>query len=95
MKDCPNGKLDKKGFTDIYKQFFPFGNPEEFANYVFNVFDNDRNGSIDFKEFICALSITSRGELDDKLKCQFFVRYPPCSLARPVRIDRIGGSDPS
>jgi Ca2+-binding EF-hand superfamily protein len=68
--DCPEGRLDKKDFGKIYTQFFPFGDPGEFANYVFDVFDENKNGYIDFKEFICALSATSRGSLEEKLRCR-------------------------
>ena len=74
--DCPEGRLDKKEFGKIYTQFFPFGDPAEFANYVFDIFDENKNGYIDFKEFICALSATSRGTPEEKLRCVSFSDIP-------------------
>jgi len=71
MKDCPSGMLHQDEFERIYQQFFPFGDPSQFAGFVFKVFDEDGNGYISFTEFITALSITSRGTLDEKLEWAF------------------------
>merc|ERR1712048_859173 len=70
-KDCPTGKLTLFEFSKIYAQFFPLGNPEKFASFVFNVFDVDGDKSIGFEEFLQSLSITANGSLDQKLDWAF------------------------
>ncbi|KAL3871806.1 hypothetical protein ACJMK2_039778 [Sinanodonta woodiana] len=72
LRLCKDVALDmSEEFQEIYKQFFPHGNPSKFAAFVFNIFDINKDGFISFKEFICALSITSRGSLDEKLDWAF------------------------
>ncbi|XP_064650371.1 neuronal calcium sensor 1-like isoform X2 [Lineus longissimus] len=71
MKDCPEGTLTEEGFKKIYKNYFPFGNPSTFASMVFQIFDENKNGTIEFSEFIMALSVTTRGDVDEKLEWAF------------------------
>ena len=64
--------MDKESFIGIFKQYFPFGDPEQYANYAFSAFDLDKSGRIDFREFIMSLSISTKGDVEDKLKCIFY-----------------------
>ena len=42
LADCPDGKLTKKKFVEIYKLFFPTGNPQGFCEQVFRTFDEGK-----------------------------------------------------
>ncbi|CAF0989772.1 unnamed protein product [Didymodactylos carnosus] len=71
LRDCPTGKLDKKKFVEVYKQFYPQGKADTFCKYAFNTFDQNNDGSIDFDEFLLAIAATSQGNLDERLEVAF------------------------
>ncbi len=71
LKDCPKGELDKKKFTEVYKEFYPQGKADKFCAQVFNVFDVDGSGKIDFTEFLIAISVSTQGDVKKKLHLAF------------------------
>ncbi|VEU22342.1 DEKNAAC103356 [Brettanomyces naardenensis] len=70
-RDAPTGKLTKEDFIKIHRQFYPFGDPTDFATFAFEAIDVNSQGYIDFKDFIISLSIASRGSMPEKLKWTF------------------------
>ena len=71
LQDCPSGQLSAEQFRQTFAEYFPDGNADEFVKHVFRSFDKDHDGTIDFKEFICALSLLSRGSIEQKIKWVF------------------------
>lgn len=47
--DCPSGKMSTERFIAMYKDLFPDGDAAVFARHVFDAYDIDSNGYIDFR----------------------------------------------
>nr|AYD91295.1 guanylyl cyclase-activating protein [Eptatretus cirrhatus] len=71
MMECPSGQLTMHEF----KQFFGLRGLSVDANmYVeqmFNTFDMNKDGSIDFMEYVAALSLVLKGTVEQKLRWYF------------------------
>ena len=61
------GTIGKPEFREVMKQM---GVSDQFLqDLIFNVFDTNKDGSINFQEFVLALSVMTRGEPNEKLEC--------------------------
>ncbi|CAF0843833.1 unnamed protein product [Adineta steineri] len=74
LGDCPNGYMTRKQFVSMYKTLCPNANAERFARHIFRAFDLDRSNTVDFREFLIGLSITSSSSsIQTKLEWLFQV----------------------
>ncbi|CAJ1083098.1 recoverin-like [Xyrichtys novacula] len=70
-KQCPTGRITKEEFQTIYSKFFPESDAQTYAQHVFRSFDTNDDGTLDFKEYIVALHMTSTGKTNRKLEWAF------------------------
>ncbi|XP_042273120.1 guanylyl cyclase-activating protein 2-like [Thunnus albacares] len=71
MKECPSGALHLHEFKRIFG--VPSSSAEEslYIETVFRSFDTNRDNTLDFLEYVAALHLILRGNLEDRLKWSF------------------------
>ena len=71
MMDFPSGQLNRRQFKVLYSNLFPNGDESRFVEHAFRSFDADGDGFVDFREFMLAMSITSKGDPEQRLEWAF------------------------
>lgn len=72
-KEIPSGGINKRDFKELLKGL---GVVDVFLqDLIFNTFDYDKDGQIDFKDVTTGLSIIARGDPDEKLECEYLLNY--------------------
>lgn len=71
LKECPSGRITRQEFQTIYSKFFPDADPKAYAQHVFRSFDANSDGTLDFKEYVIALHMTSMCKTNQKLEWAF------------------------
>ncbi len=52
VEDNPEKNLDKQKFAVLYAKLRPEPEMEKISENIYNAFDRDKNGSVDFHEFL-------------------------------------------
>jgi Ca2+-binding EF-hand superfamily protein len=69
-KTASNGKISRKEFSEGLKAV---GIKDDLQiEQYFTAFDSNKDGTIEFREFVTGLSVVQRGSVDEKLKCKSF-----------------------
>ena len=67
-----NTQLSREDFVRVYNKLF-CGDATAFAEHVFRSFDKDRNGMVDFKEFVLGLYLSGCTDQEKKWDWAFSV----------------------
>jgi Ca2+-binding EF-hand superfamily protein len=70
-KEIPSGGINKRDFKELLKGL---GVVDVFLqDLIFNTFDYDKDGQINFKDVTTGLSIIARGDPDEKLEREYLL----------------------
>ena len=63
----------RQQFMDSYQQYYPNGDGTYYCNYLFNAFDSNGSGYIEFPEFVNVLSLIHRSRFRQRATLGFHV----------------------
>ena len=67
LAENPNGKMKPKAFREMMTKALPKADAKKMEKHVFRMFDSDRDGFIDFAEFMLIFHIMSDGDMEEVL----------------------------
>ncbi|KAM3870032.1 guanylyl cyclase-activating protein 2-like [Diretmus argenteus] len=73
MRKCPSGALHLHEFRNLFGVQSSSKEESLFMETIFKSFDTNRDNVIDFMEFVAAVHLVLRGQLEDRLKWSFKV----------------------
>ncbi|XP_042371536.1 guanylyl cyclase-activating protein 2-like, partial [Plectropomus leopardus] len=71
MKECPSGALHLHEFKRIFGVQSSSAEESLYIETIFRSFDTNRDNTLDFLEYIAALHLILRGNIEDRLKWSF------------------------
>ncbi|XP_015677902.1 guanylyl cyclase-activating protein 3 [Protobothrops mucrosquamatus] len=71
MKECPSGQLTMYECKNILGLENSTTLANNYVEKVFNIFDTNKDGFIDYLELLAAINLVIRGKIDQKLKWYF------------------------
>merc|ERR1739838_541025 len=73
LRKHPDGQISRKSFHSMMKECYPGTDTEKLERHIFRMYDTNKDGHIDFREFMIVLYIMSNGSPEENLKQIFRV----------------------
>merc|ERR1711975_82608 len=73
LKKHPDGRISRKSFHSMMKECYPGTDTEKLERHIFRMYDTNKDGHIDFREFMIVLYVMSNGSPEENLKQIFRV----------------------
>merc|ERR1712168_599655 len=73
LQKHPDGQISRKSFHSMMKECYPGTDTEKLERHIFRMYDTNKDGHIDFREFMIVLYVMSNGSPEENLKQIFRV----------------------